>query len=541
MRKNLKLAVVTDIHHGEEKLSKKGQASLPLLAELATTLEDWRPDLVVDLGDRINDIDGDQDDVLMAEVAAAFAGISAPRVHLIGNHDLNHLNVADNARIMGHDMASQSRDIDGWHLVFWQANVELAVPEGFHRMQADLDWLAADLAASNLPSVIFSHLPLDGASLLGNYWFENNPRYGGPEYVAEVREILENAGNVVLCVAGHTHRNHVSTIDGIHYLTVQSLSDSYTTQDRAAGAWASIELGEDVYWRTHGDDRIEFRRPLRGLNEHWLTPLPPFEERRANQLRQAGLDNVKGVILDVDGVLTRGDSVVPGAVEAVKRLRGEGVKLAIITNNARARAPELAARLAQLGYDFTVDEIVTSGQALAAGLEPGAEVHIVASAALKAEVLAAGARESDNPAYVVAGVDLGLGAAELTVAVRHLLNGARLLASNKDTLLPGNDGLEPEAGPFVAFLENASGQKARSFGKPEVAIFKLALARMALSADQVVMVGDNPATDILGATAAMIRSVKVDGDILAREGDGVPTFEFNDLSVFVDKLLLGPA
>jgi HAD superfamily hydrolase (TIGR01450 family) len=345
------------------------------------------------------------------------------------------------------------------------------------------------------------------------------------------------AGNVVLCIGGHTHRNHASTIDGIHYLTVQSLSDSYTTQGEAAGAWAMIELGEDVYWRTHGRDPIEFRRPIRARNEHWLTPLPGFAEHLAQTIRQAGLDDIKGAILDVDGVLVRGGEAVPGAVEAVAQLRAHGLKLVLLTNNARARAPQLADRLSGLGFDFQAVEIVTSGQALAAFLEPGSTVHIVGSAALKAEVLAAGAVESDTPDFVVAGANLDLGVAELTVALRHVLNGARLLTSNTDRLIPGSAGMEPEAGPIVAFLERASGCKARSFGKPAAAIFELALERLALEAAGVIVVGDNSETDIAGATAARMRSVKVDSDLNHGEEKVYPSFEFNDLKDFTDNLL----
>ena len=76
-------------------------------------------------------------------------------------------------------LASHSMDVNGWHLVFWQADVHMSLDHEPTLTDDDLAWLESDLAASDLPAVVFSHVPLDGASMRGNYYFQANPQFGG--------------------------------------------------------------------------------------------------------------------------------------------------------------------------------------------------------------------------------------------------------------------------------------------------------------------------------------------------------------------------
>jgi len=536
----LRVAVVTDIHHGPPSLTKKGDDALPLLRSFCDFVATEAPDFVVDLGDRITDVDARTDRGLMAEVAETFAAIGVPRAHLIGNHDVAHLSIADNETAFARSLRHAHVELRGWNLVFWQVDCRLTWPDGFARRQDDLDWLRQALAASALPTVVFTHVPLDSASLAGNYWFQNNPRFAALPHADEAREIIQAAGNVVLCVAGHVHRNHVSVIDGVRYITVQSLTESYATNDRAAGAWAILELDDEIRWRTHGDDYVEMRQPLRGRNQHWPVPLPDFQRLRAQRQAARGLAEVKGLLLDMDGVLYRGRSPVPGAADAVARLTEAGLALACVTNNARHSAEDYADRLRDIGIAMPADRIVTSGQAVArhlGGRVPAPAVMVVGSPALREAVLAAGCRESTNPAVVVAGACDHLDQDQLTRAVRHLIDGAELIGSNADAVIPTEGGAEPEAGPVVAYLETAAGCRARVLGKPDPAIFELALSRLGLPAEAVLMVGDSPGTDVAGADAAGLRSVLVETGNPIPATASAPTFRFRDLAALADALL----
>ena len=281
MDRPLRLAIVTDIHHGRVSYTKLGPEALSLLDRAIAEIDDRGHDLIVELGDRISDVDRDTDRQLTAEVAAAFAPSATPHHHILGNHDVAYLTAADNEELFGHPMGSTSMDRGGIHLVMWQMNTRIERGRGFVPDPADLEWLAADLASTELPAVVFSHVPLDGGSLRGNYWFQNNEIYGGLANVEEIQAVFREAGNVVLCVAGHVHRNQLNTIDGVHHITVQSLSDSYSTGGQACGAWATIEVGErEISWTTHGLDPISMTLPRKAVGSHWEPPLAPFGSRR---------------------------------------------------------------------------------------------------------------------------------------------------------------------------------------------------------------------------------------------------------------------
>jgi HAD superfamily hydrolase (TIGR01450 family) len=514
MPEPLKLALVTDIHNGKESFTKKGAMAIPLLKQFQAFVDTEQPDLVLELGDRISDVDAETDRTALQEVADMFAGVSAPRVHLMGNHDLVYLTGDDNREVLGQDFLSKSMDLKGWHLVFWQADTRMSRNRPPTLTDADLSWLKADLAETNLPAIIFTHIPLDGASMTGNFYFQANPQYATYSNLAAAQQIITEAGNVAMCVAGHVHWNNISRIDGVPYITLQSLTESFTTQGDASGGWAIIEADHQLRWRGYGGDPIELTVNLGGGNRRWTPPLPTFRElARARAPQIEDLRDRKGLLLDLDGVVYRGDEQIPGAIEFLNDVLTSDRQIMAITNNAQAGAADYCGKLAAMGLTLAEENIITSGQALAAYLcqqQPQPSVFVAGSVALRADLLAAGAVESETPDYVVAGIADDLQISTLSQAVLHLNNGAKLVASNGDRSVPTAAGLAPEAGAVVAFLEAASGQRAYIAGKPNAAIYNLALARINLSAAQVVMIGDTFDTDILGANNAGITAVYVE-------------------------------
>jgi HAD superfamily hydrolase (TIGR01450 family) len=538
----LRLAVVTDIHHGPTRYTKKGAAALPLLENFRKHVSQGEFDLVADLGDRISNVDHDTDLALTRDVSDIFSEFDVPRQHLLGNHDLHYISKAENEAIFGHTLNSQSLDIKGWHLVFWQHDLSGKFTQSAIPSQDNLDWLRSDLGSTSLPSIIFTHVPLNDAAMTGNFYFENNAAEATLRKTAEARRVIEAAGNVVLCMAGHVHWNKSDTIDGIRYLTLQSLCESFTTQGEASGAWAEIEIDALVRWQAHGGDPMRFEAPLRSSNMHWMQPMPPYHILRQKEKVQGTDKPVRGVILDMDGVLFRGDIPIDGSAAAVRDLQSNGIDVVCVTNNARRSPEDYARKLSGFGIDLDPSNIFTSGMAVAHYLTAqirSPEVYIVGSDALRDTLLAAGAIESDDPKFVVAGIDLNLKISDLTPAVRHLSNGAALIASNPDAVIPTSDGPEPEAGPIAAFLESASGQKAIMLGKPQTEIFDIALNRLGLVPEEVFMIGDTTATDIAGAQAAGLRSILVaSGNTSSSEDtEYEPTVRFDDLRAAVDYLI----
>lgn len=268
----LKLAIVTDIHHGADKLTKRGSAGLGLLDEFLAFAGNWGADMMIDLGDRISDVDAPTDGDLMRDVAARFGAVNTPRAHLNGNHDVAYLGEDANFSTFREAPFGRSVELKGVRLLFWQANTHIPYPEPFSLRDADLAWLAAELPKSALPTIVFTHVPLGGGAMTGNYWFQNNPSFAAYPNGAQARAILEQNGHVILCVAGHVHWNSLHRANAVPHITVQSLTESFTTGGEPAGAWATIEINDRIHWRTYGRDPIEVVAACRKPGELWEPP-----------------------------------------------------------------------------------------------------------------------------------------------------------------------------------------------------------------------------------------------------------------------------
>jgi 3',5'-cyclic-AMP phosphodiesterase len=534
MAKKLKLAVVTDIHHGPTRFTKLGALAVPLLERVRDKISELDVDLVVDLGDRISNVDHDTDLGLMRDVMSVFDGVETRHEHLLGNHDLHYLSRQENEEILGCSLSSHSFDLKGWHLIFWQLDLSHGYEKNATPSESELEWLRKDLEKTIHPSIIFTHIPLNDGAMVGNFYFQNKIEASSVQHTMDAREIIEASGNVVMCVAGHVHWNDSSTIDGIRYLTLQSLTESYTTQAEASGAWAEIDVDDQVHWRAHGNDSMMYQAPVRGLNMHWTPPRPPSPIPGYMEKYLNFGDAINGVLLDMDGVLFRGKQVVEGSVEAVRDLQNHGINVVCLTNNARGTPEDYAGKLRGMGFNINASNIVTSGVATARYLMTQAvepKIHVVGSAVLRQTLCDAGAVESKSPDFVVVGVELDMKVSDLTAAVRHVADGARLIASNGDVVIPTPGGPEPETGAVIAFLEAATGVEATVVGKPKPEIFDYAIDLLGIAREEVVMIGDTLATDVAGANAAGLCSILVaSGNSTPNEtGSHEPTARFADL------------
>ncbi|MGE0313340.1 MAG: metallophosphoesterase [Lautropia sp.] len=277
--KRARIAVVTDIHHGADHFTKKGSAALDLLGEFRRGADEAGVDLVIDLGDRISDVGREADLAREREVAEVFDGMRAPRMHLCGNHDRDHLTVDDNADIFAQPMTSATLEVGDWTIVLWQADTRIRRPGGFVLPESDLLWLHGVVRAASRPLAVFTHVPLSDQSQVGNYWFERNPRAATyPDGADRARAILATASVPVVCVAGHVHWNTLTFASGRPHLTLQSLTETFTTHPRVAGSWALLELGESIDWTVHGNDRMRVSIPTETAARSWVTPLPRFAD-----------------------------------------------------------------------------------------------------------------------------------------------------------------------------------------------------------------------------------------------------------------------
>ncbi len=217
---------------------------------------------------------------------------------------------------------------------------------------------------------------------------------------------------------------------------------------------------------------------------------------------------LKGLLLDLDGTLYTGDEPIPGAGEALERLESAGLTLRYVTNTTRKPRREVHAHLRSLGFDVDQGEILTPARTAEALLRDRSCFPLV-DESLR-EDLGDVALTDEAPDYVLVG-DIGEGFdyAKMNAAFRHLMDGADLLALQKNRYWRQEDGLSLDAGPFVAALEYASRKSATVVGKPERSFFELALREMDLEPGEAAMVGDDPESDVAGGLAAGLKGFQV--------------------------------
>ncbi|MGB3633196.1 MAG: TIGR01458 family HAD-type hydrolase [Rubrobacteraceae bacterium] len=217
---------------------------------------------------------------------------------------------------------------------------------------------------------------------------------------------------------------------------------------------------------------------------------------------------IKGLLLDLDGTLYKDDEPIKGAPEALSQLKAAGLVLRYVTNTTRKPRGTVHKRLTSLGFDIEEDEILTPARVASRLIGDRTCFPLVDEALL--EDLVEVQFTDKAPDFVLVG-DLGedFTYGRLNEAFRLLMQGAQLLALQKNRYW--STGGEPtlDAGPFVAALEYASKKGATVVGKPEESFFRIALEEMELEAAEVAMVGDDPESDVAGAQAAGLYGVQV--------------------------------
>lgn len=275
-----RIAVVGDVHCGPDQGTKLGSRAPELLDAVLAEIERQQPDLVVELGDRINEVDPATDLLNVRRVAESFDTLSVPRVHLVGNHDVHHLSVEQNEAILGSPLRHHSREAGGWHLVFWNPDCRYTPREGNLRLgEDDLAWLDADLTAHQRPTVLFSHAPAHRSPMEGNLYFERRPEGRAWHLnVQDATDLLERHRHVILCVSGHTHWNALNFVGGIGFLTLPSLTESFTTPPHATGGWGLLTLSDPLAWSVRGRDPWSCTLPATCPRSSWLMRHPETRE-----------------------------------------------------------------------------------------------------------------------------------------------------------------------------------------------------------------------------------------------------------------------
>lgn len=256
------------------------------------------------------------------------------------------------------------------------------------------------------------------------------------------------------------------------------------------------------------------------------------------------LREMRGLVFDLDGCVWNGEVLTPGAAEVLALIRRQGKGLCFLTNNSRARASTMQAKLERLGVEAKEAEVLTPleilGEVVAQRWGPS-PVLAIGGPELTAVLVEAGHRVVPVDAYrdatvVVVGNDFDFSYERLTAAARAVDAGAAFVTPNIDPRLPMEDGqFLPGCGAIVEAVASAAGARPIVIGKPEPPLFELALQRMGLGVDEAAMVGDSIDSDVRGA-----RRVGMTAVLFAPKGgpDGVAHYVVKSMPQL--KRLLGP-
>jgi HAD superfamily hydrolase (TIGR01458 family) len=217
---------------------------------------------------------------------------------------------------------------------------------------------------------------------------------------------------------------------------------------------------------------------------------------------------LKGLLVDLDGTLYVGDEPVEGAHEAIRKLKSSGLAIRYVTNTTRKPRREVCAHLRSLGFEVQEAEIFTPARA-AAGLIGERTCFPLVDQSLLEDLEGVPLAEHRPDCVLVGDLGEGFTYDRLNAAFRHLMDGAELIALQKNRYWRKEDGLSLDAGPFVAALEYASGKRATVIGKPEKDFFRLATEDMGFELHEVAMVGDDAEADVAGAQAAGLKGIQV--------------------------------
>lgn len=258
---------------------------------------------------------------------------------------------------------------------------------------------------------------------------------------------------------------------------------------------------------------------------------------------------IRALIIDMDGVLWHGDRPQDGLVEFFQVLRESRFRFVLATNNASLTPEQYVLKLAAMGVDVAIGEILTSSMATASYLlknyQPAeTKIFVIGEGGARQPLLEAGFQLIDlyelGADLVVCGLDRHLSWDKLATASFNLQAGALLVATNGDTSLPTELGFAPGNGATLAALKAASGVEAIVIGKPEPIIYQQAMAILNVDPAETIAIGDRLDTDILGAVKTGIRSAMVLTGISGLEDiqalDYQPTWVFPALSDITEAL-----
>ena len=221
----------------------------------------------------------------------------------------------------------------------------------------------------------------------------------------------------------------------------------------------------------------------------------------------------KGFICDMDGVIYRGNQLLPGVKEFVEWMEREGKRYLFLTNSSERSPKELQQKLGRMGLDVGEEHFYTSALATAQFISrqsPNCTAYVIGAPGLLNALYDCGITMNDvDPDYVIVGETASYNYEVISKAVRLVMNGARLIATNSDLTGPVEAGIAPACRALVAPIELATGKKAYFMGKPNPLMMRTGVKLLGVHGSEAAMIGDRMDTDVISGLESGLDTVLV--------------------------------
>lgn len=241
--------------------------------------------------------------------------------------------------------------------------------------------------------------------------------------------------------------------------------------------------------------------------------------------------DIRGILIDVDGVLRIDTDPIPGSIEALADLRRRQFPFRLLTNTTVRTRHSLGALMRRLGFDVNDEEIITAGAATAAYLRrrfPNQPCYLITTGDVADDFAGVPLTNGmDARVVVIGGAEHNFTYAALNHAFRLLLNGATLVAMHRGKYWITAQGPTLDAGAYIRGLEYVTGKRARLVGKPAAPFFRAGFRSLGLPPEEVAIVSDDLLQDImpakrLGLTGILVRTgLFTEADLEAAQPDCV--------------------
>ncbi|OGO17926.1 MAG: hypothetical protein A2Z14_03065 [Chloroflexi bacterium RBG_16_48_8] len=263
------------------------------------------------------------------------------------------------------------------------------------------------------------------------------------------------------------------------------------------------------------------------------------------------LHSLQGLIIDLDGVIWRGEKLLTGVLPFFNELHSRSIPYIFATNNATTTPRKLCQRAHGLGFEMREEQIITSSQAavslLCQQLQEGAAIYVIGEEGIQEALEAAHfqlTHSADHAQAVVVAMDRRVNWDKMAEAAYAIANGAIFLGTNSDPSFPTERGFAPGNGAILNALQLTTNVVPIVVGKPEPFLFLHALDHLGTKPEYTLVVGDRLTTDILGGiNAGMMTALLLTGvtspEALA-ESSIQPDFVYETLDVLVKSLRQEP-